>query len=312
MSEPVKTQAAKGYASVIIAALLWASCGTAGKALFNAGMSPFVLVQTRVSLASLILVVLLAVWNPSLLRIRARDIGFFLMFGSVFMALMQLSYFQAISRIQVAAAILVQYLAPVLVAAYSMVFWHERVTTRKLTALVLSIAGCYLVVGGYSLALLSMNRPGILWALLSALAFASTTLLGEKGMQRHNPWTSLTYALLFAALSLNAVQRPMQITALSYTLEQWAAIFYIVVFGTLIPFGLYLMGVNYIRSTRTIITATLEPIAAAFMAFLFLGETLSPLQLAGGASVIAAIVLLQWEREHDARSPEAIRSGRTA
>lgn len=310
MSTTVKTHIARGYASVIVAALLWASCGTAGKALFNAGMSPFVLVQTRVSLASLIMVVLLAAWRPSLLRIRTRDIAFFLVFGSVFMALMQLSYFQAISRIQVAAAILVQYLAPVLVAAYSMVFWNERVTARKIIALVLSIAGCYLVVGGYSLALLSMNRSGILWALLSALAFASTTLLGEKGMQRHNPWTSLTYALLFSALSLNVVQKPLQIAALSYTLPQWGAILYIVVFGTLIPFGLYLAGVNYIRSTRTIITATLEPIAAACMAFLLLGETLSPLQLAGGASVIAAIVLLQWEREHDTRSPEAIRAGR--
>ncbi len=312
MSNAVKTHAAKGYASVIVAALLWASCGTAGKALFNAGMPPFVLVQTRVSLATLIMLVLLAARKPSLLRIRARDIGFFVVFGSVFMALMQLSYFQAISRIQVAAAILVQYLAPVLVAAYSMVFWHERASARKLIALVLSIAGCYLVVGGYSLELLSMNREGILWALLSALAFASTTLLGEKGMQRHNPWTSLTYALLFSALSLNVVQRPLQIMTLSYTPEQWAAILYIVVFGTLIPFGLYLLGVNYIRSTRTIITATLEPIAAAFMAFFLLGEVLSPLQLAGGASVIAAIVLLQWDREHDARSPEAIRSGRTA
>ncbi len=311
MSDAVKTHAAKGYAAVIVAALLWASCGTAGKALFNAGMPPFVLVQTRVSLASLIMVTFLAAWRPSLLRIRTRDIGFFLVFGSVFMALMQLSYFQAISRIQVAAAILVQYLAPVLVAAYSMAFWHERATARKLIALVLSIAGCYLVVGGYSLALLSMNRAGILWALLSALAFASTTLLGEKGMQRYNPWASLAYALLFAALSLNAVQRPLQIATMAYTLGQWAAIFYIVVFGTLIPFGLYLLGVNYIRSTRTIITATLEPIAAAFMAFFLLGEVLSPLQLAGGASVIMAIVLLQWEREHDARSPEAIRSGRT-
>jgi drug/metabolite transporter (DMT)-like permease len=311
VSDAVKTHAAKGYAAVIVAALLWASCGTAGKALFNAGMPPFVLVQTRVSLASLIMVTFLAAWRPSLLRIRTRDIGFFLVFGSVFMALMQLSYFQAISRIQVAAAILVQYLAPVLVAAYSMAFWHERATARKLIALVLSIAGCYLVVGGYSLALLSMNRAGILWALLSALAFASTTLLGEKGMQRYNPWASLAYALLFAALSLNAVQRPLQIATMAYTLGQWAAIFYIVVFGTLIPFGLYLLGVNYIRSTRTIITATLEPIAAAFMAFFLLGEVLSPLQLAGGASVIMAIVLLQWEREHDARSPEAIRSGRT-
>jgi drug/metabolite transporter (DMT)-like permease len=80
-----------------------------------------------------------------------------------------------------------------------------------------------------------------------------------------------------------------------------------VVFGTLIPFGLYLVGVNYIRSTRTIITATLEPIAAAFLAYFLLGEALSGLQITGGLSVIAAIAMLQWEREHDTLSPELIR-----
>jgi drug/metabolite transporter (DMT)-like permease len=307
ISRKARPAASKGYLCVITAALLWASCGTAGKALFNAGMSPFILVQTRVSLAALIMVLALSLWKPPLLKIKAKDIGYFLVFGSVFMALMQLSYFLAISKIQVAAAILVQYLAPVIVAAFSMVFWHERVTCKKVLALCLSIAGCYLVVGGYSLALLSMNRSGILWALLSAVAFASTTLLGEKGMQRHNPWTALTYALLFSAMTLNVVQRPLLILSQAYTMQQWGSILYIVVFGTLIPFGLYLVGVNYIRSTRTIITATLEPIAAAFLAYFLLGEALSGLQITGGLSVIAAIAMLQWEREHDTLSPELIR-----
>jgi drug/metabolite transporter (DMT)-like permease len=290
------------------AALMWASSGTVGKALFIGGMSPFDLVQTRVTLASLILIISLLLWRPSLLRINARDLGYFILFGGVFMALMQLSYFLAISHIQVAAAILVQYLAPVLVAMYSMLFWHERVTMLKVLALMLSIAGCYFVVGGYSLSLLHMNRVGIVWALLSAVSFASSTLLGEKGMHRYNPWTVLFYALLFSALTLNIVHSPLSALNQLYTYGQWAAILYIVIVGTLLPFGLYLVGVNYIRSTRTIITATLEPIAAAFMAFFALKESLSLPQITGGLAVIAAIVLLQLELEHDTLSPEHIRS----
>ena len=301
----------KGYFFVMAAALLWASCGTTGKALFNAGMSPFVLVQTRVTLAAMIIILALALWRPSQLKIRPADLGHLFLFGGVFMALMQLSYFFAISKIQVAAAILVQYLAPVLVAGYSMLFWHERVTFLKVLALLLSIAGCYLVVGGYSLSLLGMNRSGIMWALLSALAFASTTLMGEKGLHQYNPWTMLAYGLLFSALTLNIVHSPLSISSQTYTQGQWASLLYIVIFGTLIPFGLYLAGVNYIRSTRTIITATLEPISAAFMAFFALGESLSALQIAGGISVIAAIVMLQREKEHDVLSPESIRTGKS-
>jgi len=308
MSTRLRINAIKGYSCVMAAALMWASSGTVGKALFIGGMSPFILVQTRVTLASLILIMTLMLWRPSLLKIDARDLGYFLLFGGVFMALMQLSYFLAISHIQVAAAILVQYLAPVLVAIYSMLFWHERVTLLKVLALVLSLAGCYLVVGGYSLSLLHMNRVGIAWALLSAVSFASSTLLGEKGMHRYNPWTVLFYALLFSALTLNVVHSPLSAMSQSYTKGQWTAILYIVIVGTLLPFGLYLIGVNYIRSTRTIITATLEPIAAAFMAFFALNESLSLLQIIGGLSVIAAIVLLQWQLEHDTLSPELIRT----
>ncbi|MCE5275081.1 MAG: DMT family transporter [Deltaproteobacteria bacterium] len=298
----------KGYLCVMAAALLWATSGTVGKALFNAGMSPFILVQTRVTLAALILFTTLALARPALLRIKAPDLGPFLLFGGVFMALMQLSYFLAISKIQVAAAILVQYLAPVIVAGFSIAFWHERLTSRKVIALFLSMGGCYLVVGGYNLELLEMNKVGISWALLSALTFASTTLLGEKVMHRHNPWTTLAYGFLFAALALNAVYSPFSVLSRSYTPHQWASILYIVIFGTLLPFGLYFAGVNSIRSTRTIITATLEPISASFMAFFALGEVLSPLQIAGGISVIAAIVVLQREREHDPLSPQLIRA----
>lgn len=301
----------KGYLCVMAAALLWATIGTVGKALIIAGMSPFILVQTRVTLAALILTTTLALARPALLRVKARDLGPLFLFGGVFMALMQLSYFLAISRIQVAAAIFVQYLAPVIVAVFSIVFWHERLTSRKVLALFLSVAGCYLVVGGYNLELLQMNRVGFAWAFLSALTFASTTLLGEKVMHRHNPWTALAYGFLFSALALNAVDAPFSVLSQAYTLYQWASILYIVVFGTLLPFGLYLAGVNYIRSTRTMITATLEPISASFMAFFALGEVLSPLQIAGGIAVIAAIIVLQKEREHDPLSPELIRAQKT-
>jgi drug/metabolite transporter (DMT)-like permease len=82
---------------------------------------------------------------------------------------------------------------------------------------------------------------------------------------------------------------------------------YIAVVGTLLPFGLFFEGVNRIRSTRATITSTAEPISAGVIAFLFLGEALEPLQILGGALVIAAIVLLQLRQERSDLAPEAIR-----
>ena len=78
--------------------------------------------------------------------------------------------------------------------------------------------------------------------------------------------------------------------------------------GTLVPFGLYLQGVNLIRSTRASITATLEPIAAGALSFVFLNERMDALQISGGAMVIASIVLLQLKQEADQKAPALIRA----
>ncbi len=86
---------------------------------------------------------------------------------------------------------------------------------------------------------------------------------------------------------------------------------YIAVFGTIIPFGLFFVGVNHIRSTRATITSTIEPISAGFIAFFFLGETLDLLQILGGGLVITAIVLLQVQTEQDELTPALVRAGRS-
>jgi drug/metabolite transporter (DMT)-like permease len=224
------------------------------------------------------------------------------------MALNNAAYFFTISKIQVAAAILLQYLAPVIVGIFSILFWKERTTPGKILALVLSLGGCYLVVGGYSLELLQMNREGILGGLAAAVCFAGYTLLGERGMHRYGPWTVLFYAVLCAAFSWHLLMPPFQYLKVGFSSVQWGWLLYIAVVGTVIPFGLYLVGVNYIRSTRAIITATLEPISAGAISFFLLGEALDFLQIVGGVLVILAIVLLQLEREHDALAPAAMRT----
>lgn len=298
----------KGYLCVVAAAIMWASSGVAGKALFAGGITPFELVQVRVTVSTLLLAIAFGLHSRDLFRIRGRDFVYFFILGGVAMALVQITYFYAVSKIQVAAAVFLEYLAPILVAFYSICFWKERLTPTKLLSLALSLAGCYLVVGGYNLHLLKMNRVGILCGLAAALCFAGYTLIGERLMQRYSPWTVLFYAFLFATFTWHIIYPPFQYLWAGYSLNQWGWLLYISVIGTLIPFALFFIGVNLIRSTRASITATLEPISAGFFAYFFLGEVLEPLQVVGGAMVVGAIVLLQLRREHDELAPVLIRS----
>ena len=307
MKNPEPSHSMKGYLCVAAAAVMWASSGTAGKALFTSGVTPFELVQIRVTVSSVLLGIVFGIWFRPLFKIRPRDLWYFFLLGGVVMALVQVTYFYAISKIQVAAAIFLQYLAPIMVAFFSICFWKERLTPGKILALVLSLGGCYLVVGGYSLHLLKMNHLGILAGLLSALCFAVYTLVGERGMHRYSPWTVLFYAFLFATITWHTLYPPFQYIRAGFSAVQWGWILYVSIVGTVLPFGLFFVGVNYVRSTRASITATLEPISAGLFAYLFIGESLQPLQIAGGAMVVAAIIVLQLKRERDELCPANIR-----
>jgi drug/metabolite transporter (DMT)-like permease len=300
-----------GYGFVVLAALLWASGGTASKFLFNNGLSPFQLVQLRVTICGVVLFAVLGIRRPSLLRISRGDILYFAILGIFGMAAVQFFYLFAISKINVAAAILLEYLAPVFIALHTLVFTREKLNGYVIAAIAGAVAGCYLVVGAYNLNLLTLNAAGILGGIGAAVSFAWFSVHGEYGMRRYDPWTVFFYGSLFALVVWNILQPPFQSFRQSYSLEAWFWIGYVGVMGTILPFGLYYQGINLIRSTRASITATLEPIIAGLISYLFLNEVMSPLQMMGGVLVIGSIILLQVKHEVDNKAPGVLRSRKT-
>ncbi len=297
-----------GYIYVMIAALLWAVSGSSAKFLFNSGVSPFQLAQLRLTISSALLFPALFIRRRNLMRIMPGDLFYFIFFGAVVMAAVQFTYLFAISKINVAAAILLQYLAPAFIAIYSFIFAKEKPGIITVLSIAGAITGCYLVVGAYNLNLFSLNKTGIIAGIFSAIAFAWYSVQGEYGMRRYDPVTVLFFTLLFAAIAWNLLHPPLEAFFHTRSLLQWGLIFYIGIFGTVVPFGFYFEGINLIRSTRASITGTLEPITAAAISYFFLNEILEFWQMAGGIMVIASIVLLQFKMEYDDKSPSIIRA----
>lgn len=299
-----------GYLYTIGAAVCWAISGSAAKFLFNSGVTPFQLFQMRLTIAAMGLLAWLAWRNPALLKIDRKDIPYFIVLGNLGVGACQFTYLFAISRIHVAAAILLQYLAPSFIAIYAVIFSHDRLKPSTIAALLGATFGCYLVVGAYNLQILALNWVGIVSGILSAITFAWYSIHGEYGMRRYNPWTVLFYAMLSAAVVWNLIHRPLGSFFQPYAPFQWGWIVYIGIMGTLVPFGLYLQGVNLIRSTRASITATIEPITAGALSYVFLNEHLDALQITGGVLVIASIILLQLRQESDPKAPALMRASR--
>ena len=230
-----------------------------------------------------------------LLKICRKDIAYFILLG-VILAAVQFTYLYTISRIPIAAAILIQYQSPVLIALHARIVRKKRFSPFALVAIVGAVAGCYLVVGAYNLALFSLNRTGILSGLASAGVFAWYAVKSEDGMHAYSGWTLLVYALLAAAAVWNVLQPPLVSFRGGYDIRSWGYILYIGIFGTILPFGLYNAGIKAIEATHAGVTAMLEPVFAGIIAYSLFGEVLEPWQIAGAVLVIGSILLLQVQK----------------
>lgn len=282
----------KGYLFIAVAATLWGASATMVKHLFNIQYPPLIIVQTRVSIAFIVLAVFFLITNPRILAFRMRDIPHFFVVGVCGIAGSNYFYYFAIKESNVATAIVVQYSAPIMVALYAIVVQHEKMTRYKLLSLVCSTVGIFLAVGGLN-GLLVANHKGIVLALAAAVLYAIFNIAGKPLTKKYSVWSSLVFTLGAATLFWLLVQPPQTILAAGYSFADWKVFTLVSTSSILIPYSFYFFGLRYLSPTRAIITSTLEPIVAIATAFIFLGGMMGPLQIVGAVLVIGSIILLE-------------------
>jgi drug/metabolite transporter (DMT)-like permease len=296
-----------GYLMVLAAASLWAVNGSVSKAILTSGLTSIRLAEVRSTGGMIGLGLAVALVRPQILQISRRELPFLALFGVAGLAFVQWFYFLAIHRLEIGIALLIQYVAPVLVALYARFLHAEHVRRRIWVALILALAGLSFVVdvwGGFAL-----DPWGVAAALGSAVTFSLYILLAEHAVGRRDPVSLVFWGLAFAALFWAIVQPwwsfPFGVvdesvvldgTILSTEAPVWLLMAVVVVVGTIVPFGLLVGALRHISATRAGVTAMWEPVAGALVAYAWLGESLSGGQLAGGALVLAGILLAQTAR----------------
>ena len=127
---PREPHAFLGYAMVLAAATLWAVNGAVSKVILDSGVSSLRLSEVRSTGAFVGLALLLAAAAPGRLRVKRRELPVLAFFGIAGLAFVQWFYFVAIHRMSLAVALLIQYLAPLLVALFSRFVLHLAVRRR--------------------------------------------------------------------------------------------------------------------------------------------------------------------------------------
>jgi len=296
-----------GYAMVLAATCMWGINGTVSKAILSSGLSSLRLTEVRSTGAAVALGAALLIAQPRRLRIRRSELLFLAVFGILGLALVQWLYFFAIHRLQIGIALVIQYLAPVLIALWARFVAKEPVRRRIWVALVLALGGLSLVVDlwhGFSL-----DGFGTVAALGAAVAFALYILLAEHAVGRRDPVSLLCLGFAVAALFWAVIQPWWSFPAglvddrvqldgvlLATTTPIWLLMLTMIVVGTILPFLLLVGALRHVSATRVGVTAMFEPVAGALVAYAWLGESLSAAQLTGGAVVLGGILLAQTAR----------------
>lgn len=300
----------KGSLMILGAATAWGLMGTLARYLFTAGeVGPLHLTAIRSTLAALLFVVGLLVWDQRQLRLPLKDIPQVALVGIAGIAMANFTYYYTISLTNVSTAILLQYMAPILVAAASVFFLGERLTWILLVALTLAVGGCFLMVKGYDPSFLQLNLPGLISGLLSACAFAAYILFTKRAVMRIPSWTLLVYAYVFATLFWWMLTPPWLLLSQGYSLRLWGIFLLIGSAGTVLPFALFTFGLTYLPATQVSILSTMEPVVATGAGLLLLGEMLDWPQLVGGALVVTGVLLVQRRSAVPRQVPQVVPVG---
>ena len=303
-----------GYTLTIAAAGLFAVNGTVSTLALQAGVPAPWLTALRCGGAAVVLLAVLAVVAPARLRVSWREVPFLAAFGVVGIALTQSLYYVAIGRLPVGIALVFEMTAPVLIALWVWLVRGERVRRRLWAALGLSLSGLALVAevwqGGGSL-----DAGGVTAALGAALCLATYYLMGERGTTTRDPvaltcWSFVAAALFWAVaapfwpFSPAVLGTSVPVSLGSLELPLWVLVGWIVVLGAVLPFWLSLAALRHLPPTTAGLVATVEPVLAAGVAWLWVEQVLSGWQVLGGVVVLTGIGLAQTART--ARRPAPV------
>ena len=253
------------------------------------------LAEWRVLFAFVVFVAIVAVWRPRDLRIRREDIGWFVAFGVFGMGGVQWLYYEAIQRIPIAVALVIEYTAVILVLVYARLM-GRRVGRVLWYAGGLSLLGCFFASGAYDAALRAVSSTGVLIAALDAVLFTSYFVFGERVAARYSAWTMAVYGFGFALLGWQLLQPAWTLPWTTTSGDVWLRVAGVVVLAAVIPFALSFLSLRLLPAARVSIVATSEPFIAAVFAWVLLGQSLQVPQIAGGALVLVGIVLAQSVR----------------
>jgi len=282
----------------LAASLAFSMSGTFVRPLFNAGWSPGAAVLWRVTCAALLLLPV-GLWvMRGRLRVVLAEWRVILGFGTLAVATAQLMYFAAVSRMSVSIALLLEYMAPVLLVLLAWVRTRHAPSRLVTAGTLVSVLGllCILDLTGARL-----DALGVMFGFAAMIGAAAYFVLGARPSRLH-PLALPAFGLPVGAVVLGLAtlvgalpySAPLVDVALMGTpVPWWLPLGVVVLSGTLLAYTLGVTGISLMGERLSSFVSLSEVLFAALVAAFVLGEIPSPIQVLGGALIVTGVVLIR-------------------
>lgn len=277
---------------ILTAGILWGILGIFVRELNADDLASMDIVFIRAVVTTIILLPVLFIRRRGEWRIRLKDLWCFIGTGIGSIVFFNFCYFKAVVMTSLSVAAVLLYTAPAFVIIISAFIFRERVTVKKVIALILTFLGLMLVTGILGSGS-RLSAGGILFGLGAGLGYALYSIFSRFAIQRGYPPLTITfYTFLIAAISSAVMTNPVRIIG-SFTARPFLLIPALLLGAlcTVCPFALYTTGLQYTENGVASIIASIEPVASTVVGALIYGEFLSAWNAAGVVMVLSGVII---------------------
>lgn len=293
----VKSSPALGSGLVLLAACLWGCTGLFVESISAAGLVALDIVVLRGILAAAVLAPIMLAVDPTLFRVRLRDVWCVIGSGCS-MLFFNYCYYSAIQTVGKTVAVVLLFTFPVFVVLLSRLFFKEKITWNRAVALLLIVVGCALASGIVGTTV-HLSSRGLLWGLGSGFGYCMYTLFSRWALnRRYSPLTITFYTFLLSSLGgASLMDFPHVVQAFAtHGMGLWGPLLAYVLVGTVGAYLMYTAGMQYIDTAKAAMMKAMEPASTALLQIAVQGVWPAPPVLVGVGVIMVAIIVLNWKK----------------
>lgn len=214
-----------------------------------------------------------------------------IIYGLAGMMLCQYSYFQTIEWSNAGTATVIQYLGPALIVVWVCLQTKRLPEKKEVLGVILAVTGIFLIATHGNPTTLALSQKALIMGLISAVSVVIYTVKPARMQAEFDTPLILAWGMLIGGTALTIAFRPWN-NKVIFDCETFTALTFIILFGTMAGFSMYMTGVKMIGSVKASLYSCVEPVASMVLTAVWMKVSFTTPDLIGTVFVIATIIIL--------------------